>query len=143
MVDDIKMKRILSISILFMVLVAFSGFASAATTGTGHHTKTVDKNTKVYDYWYITSTTKNQATIVFNSQIQLYSPSAHIWTTSQTFRALLSFKTINNTKLYSKTSIYLNGKLVTSRGGYQYSKHSALYNANLMEKPFIDAFLNN
>jgi hypothetical protein len=141
--SDIKMKRILGISILFLVLVAFSGFASAATTGTGNHTKIIDKNTKIYDYWYITSTNKTQATIVFNSQVKIYSTSAHIWTISQTFRALLSIKTVSSTKFYGKTSVYINGKLVSSHGAYQYSQHSAIYNANIIEKPFINSFLNN
>ncbi len=107
--------KIISMGILLVTLVAFSGFASATTvSNTGSNVHYVSSSLKWVNNWYITtSTDKNSSTFVFKGKYQKHTSKG--WITIVTGLMTVNFLKVNSTTTRMTEKTYTNGKLVFNK----------------------------
>ncbi len=116
----------MGIALLLVTLIAFSGFASAATiSNTGSNVHYVTSSQKWVNNWYITtSTDKKSSTFVFQGKYQKHTSKG--WSTSLTVLMTFNLLKVSNTATKMTEKTYINGKLVSSESSTSKTKLTPL-----------------
>lgn len=126
--------------VLLVTLVAFSGFASAATvSNTGSNVHYLSSYEKSINNWYITtSTDKKSSTFVFKAKYQIHTSKG--WNTIVTALITFNFSKINNTTTKMTEKTYTNGKLVSNKSSTSKTKLTPFNYAKAFESHEINYF---
>lgn len=113
----------MSMGILLVTIIAFSGFASATTiTNTGSNVHYTSNTNKWVNNWHITtSNDKKTSVFVFKGANQIHTSKG--WITIVNALMTVSFSKVNSTTMRMTEKTYTNGKLVFSKSG---TKRTAL-----------------
>ena len=133
------MKNYIGIGILVVTLMAFSGFASAASvTNQGSYINHHNSTSQALDYWYISSNGP-VSTIVFVGNIQKKNNGT--WKHVDTLQINLEFKPLPHNMMQLSAKDYVNGKQIPLSDSSVFPhKHSALYDARNYIVPIVSFY---
>lgn len=107
--------RILSIGLILVTLISFSGFSYATTiSNTGSNIHSDVSALRYVNSWYIsTSTHKTSSTIVFKVKVQ--NLTSNVWITGSNFKFTIQYLKVSKTKIKMIYKAYKNGKLLSTK----------------------------
>jgi hypothetical protein len=134
----IKYENYIGIGILVVTLMAFSGFASAASvtnqgSAISHHNST----SQTLEHWYISSNGP-VSTIVFVANMQTKSNGT--WKHFLTVQYNEEFKPLPHNMMQINSKGYINGKQISSDSNVFPHKHTALYDARISLSGIINSY---
>lgn len=98
--------------ILLVTLVAFSGFASAATiSNTGSNIHYLSNSDRYVNNWYITTTNSSSSTFIFRGINQKHTSTG--WHTIANTLITVTFSKVNSKTTRMTSRIYVNGKVAS------------------------------
>jgi hypothetical protein len=122
----------MSMGLLLVALIAFSGFASAATiSNTGSNVHYITSTDKWINHWYITTANTSSSTFVFKGKNQKHTSGG--WNTIGTFSLTFNFLKVSKTSIKMTEKAYSSGKLIFSKSNTFKTTLTPLKNAKSIE----------
>ncbi len=132
----------MSVGLLLITLIAFSGFATATTvSNTGSNVHYITSSEKSVNNWYITtSTDKKSSTFVFKSTILKHTSKG--WVNLGNSVISWNFLKVGTTTIKQTFKDYFNGKLMSSQSNTFKTTLTPLNTAKLFESKNLKYFKN-